>query len=225
MKKLGIIGGMGSMATVDLMKKIVSFTPADIDQDHIPMIIDNNTQIPARIEAIIGKGVSPVPALVRSAIQLECMGADVLMMACNTVHYFYEEVVQYVRIPMLNMINETAKEVKRLGLKKVGLLATHGTYVSKLYDNALEQFGVSLSIPDDAGVKHIADLIAQVKRGQTIEIPDQIYSMIDDMEKQGAQVFILGCTELPIAFAGWQNTKFLDPSEILARKAIEFALG
>src|SRR5690554_1747344 len=103
MKSIGIIGGMGPLATCDLFGKIINNTNARIDQDHIHVYIDNNTEIPDRTAAILYGGKSPVAQLVRSAIKLESMGADALIMPCNTAHYFYDEVIKYVNIPMIHM--------------------------------------------------------------------------------------------------------------------------
>ena len=112
MKSVGIIGGMGALATCDLFNKIISNTSASKDQEHIHVYIDNNTEIPDRTAAVLHGGESPVPQLVSSAIKLELIGADVLIMPCNTAHYFYDEFIKYVNIPMIQMPKETAKEIK-----------------------------------------------------------------------------------------------------------------
>ena len=105
---IGIIGGMGPLATCDLMQKIIEYTDADTDQEHVRICVDCNTNIPDRTTAILHGGKSPVPELVKSAKRLEAMGAQVLIMSCNTAHYFYDDMIPYSETPFLNMINETA---------------------------------------------------------------------------------------------------------------------
>jgi len=124
---IGIIGGMGPLATADLFRKIICMTKAASDQEHIHIVIDNNTEIPDRTRAILYGGATPLPALARSALKLEVMGADLLLMACNTAHYFYDQMQPFIHVPMLHMPEETAFEVQRRGLTCVGLLATDGT--------------------------------------------------------------------------------------------------
>ena len=123
-KTIGIVGGMGPLATSDLFRKIVEITDAASDQEHVRVCIDNNTEIPDRTAAILKGGEDPVPEMVKSAVRLQGMGADVLIMPCNTAHYFYDRLTPFVDTPFLNMIEETAKEIKRRGIKKAGLLAT-----------------------------------------------------------------------------------------------------
>ena len=102
---IGIIGGMGPLATCDLMQKIIEYTDADTDQEHVRICVDCNTNIPDRTAAILQGGKNPVPELVKSAKRLEAMGAQVLVMSCNTAHYFYEDMIPYLETPFLNMIN------------------------------------------------------------------------------------------------------------------------
>ena len=110
-------------------------TEAYCDNDHIPIIIDNNTLIPDRTSHIMGRGESPVRELVKSALRLEAMGADVIIIACNTAHYYYNDIVKHVSIPVINMIEETAREVlkNKPYVKKAGLIATEGTYNTGIY--------------------------------------------------------------------------------------------
>ena len=132
-KTIGILGGMGAMATVDLFHKIVEMTYSQSDSGHLHIIVDNNTLIPDRTQAILHNGPSPLPQMVRSAISLERSGADILIMGCNTAHYYYRDICRFVCVPFLNMIKETAKDVRRRTYNRVGLLATDGTIESGVY--------------------------------------------------------------------------------------------
>lgn len=114
---------MGPLATCNLFRKIIDITDAASDQEHIRVCIDNNTEIPDRTAAIIAGGKDPVEQMSRSAKGLQAMGADVLIMPCNTAHFFHSRVAETVDVPLLNMLEETAKYAKQKGITRVGLLA------------------------------------------------------------------------------------------------------
>lgn len=224
MKTIGILGGMGPLATVDIFKKIINLTEANSDNEHIEIIVDNNTRIPDRTNYIINNGENPTSYLIKSAIRLEMMGADVIIMPCNTAHYFYDEVVKYIDIPFLNMIVETAKETKKLYYgKKVGLLATAGTYNSGIYDKVFSEYGLELIKPDSDKMKYVMDLIYGIKSGRSDMDLTNFYTVLQDLKEQDVEAFILGCTELPIAFEMFNiNEKYIDPTEILASSSIKY---
>ena len=113
MKTIGIVGGMGPLAAARLFQRIVVLTKANCDNEHIPMIIDNNTRIPDRTKHILFNGENPAVEMVKSASRLEQMGADAIIIACNTAHYHYDEIVNSVKIPVINMIRETAEYIKK----------------------------------------------------------------------------------------------------------------
>ena len=103
-KIVGILGGMGPEATVDLMQRIIRLTRAVDDIDHIRCIVDNNPKVPSRIKAIIeGDGEDPGPCMADMANRLETWGADFLVIACNTAHFYYNAVQDAVDIPVINL--------------------------------------------------------------------------------------------------------------------------
>ena len=224
-KTIGIIGGMGPLATVDLFGKIVANTTAANDREHIPVVIDNNTRIPDRTAGILHNGESPIREMVRSAVKLESMGADFLIMPCNTAHFFYNDIVKFVNIPMINMLEETAKAIKEMGIGKVGLLATNGTIESGVYATAFEKFNVEFVTPNEEHQKAVMDLIYNgVKAGNfSIDI-SAFRNTINYLVSEGVEYVVLGCTELPIAFEKWEfNVKSIDPTLVLAKSAIKYA--
>lgn len=226
MKTIGIIGGMGPMATADLLMKITRLTEAKTDQEHIHVLIDSNTAIPDRTAAILSGGESPVPEMVRAALRLEAMGADALVMACNTAHYFIEDVKKFTRLPIIHMVEETALEAKRRGFGCVGLLATEGTCRTGIYDRAFTGQGVRMVKPSDVLERHIMDLIYKgVKAGADKYPLEAVHTVLTALKDQGAEAFILGCTELPLAFDLYKigGAVTIDPTEVLARRAIAFA--
>ena len=132
-KIIGIIGGMGPLATADLFEKIIVHTKAACDQDHLRVIIDSNTNIPDRTAAILHGGADPVPELTASARGLERMGAELLVMPCNTAHNFYDAVQGAVSIPVLHMVRLTAQALRERDVKRAGLLDRGDRYLSALF--------------------------------------------------------------------------------------------
>lgn len=224
MKTIGIIGGMGSLATVDLFRKIVTLTQASSDNEHIHVYIDSNTDIPDRTKAILHGGLSPVPEMVKSAKKLQSIGADCILISCNTAHYYFDDVAKAVDIPVLNMLNETAKYVKGKGIGTVGLLATDGTCETGIYDKAFKQYGINFVKPSKENQKHVMDVIYKGVKAGKMDFPlDGFYKTLLDLKEAGAQCFALGCTELPLAFEIYhihENT--VDPTEVLTISAIHF---
>ena len=229
LKTIGIMGGMGPAATVDLMSRIISMTDASADQEHIPMIVDSNTRIPDRTEAILGRGESPVPEMLASAKRLEAAGADFIVVACHAAHYYLPEIRKQIGIPVIDMPEEVAKLLKMKGVNKAAVLATDGTVRSGLYGAALERFGIQAVYPDDDQQKTVMSLVYEcVKKGYTdpADFPrEEITGIIGDLSSQGAEVLLLASTELPIAFSimGLRSSAFIDPTVVLAKSAIRTA--
>lgn len=226
-KTIGIIGGMGPLATCDLFRKIIDVTDAGCDQEHIRVCIDNNTEIPDRTAAILHGGADPVEQMVLSAKGLCAMGADVLIMPCNTAHYFYERVSEAVSIPFLHMIEETAAAIKAKGIRRVGLLATDGTVQSGVYAKAFEKAGISMMVPSAQGQKAVMGLIYEgVKAGNYRYNLDDFYAAMDALLDSGAETLVLGCTELPVAFDMFGIERpHIDPTKVLAAAAVKFVGG
>ncbi len=223
-KVLGVIGGVGPMATVDFYKKVVELTDASCDQEHIHVLIDGYSQIPDRTASILAGDERPLPYLIDSARRLEAAGADLLVVACNAAHYFFEKLEAACSIPVLNMIELTAREAARQGYRCAGLLAVDGTVRSGVYDRAFRAEGLELIHPDEDGQRLVMHLIYdEIKAGRPAR-PEALSPTLDDMAERGAACFILGCTELPLVFSACRERVFLDPSSILAREAIR-ALG
>lgn len=226
MKTIGVIGGMGPLAAARLFQRIVILTKANCDNEHIPLIIDNNTCIPDRTKHILGNGDSPVDEMVKSAMRLENMGAEAIIIACNTAHYHYDSIVEAVKIPVINMIEETAKYIQKNfpDVKCAGLLATEGTCKAGIYSKVFERFGLGLIMPEPEEQQHIMDLIYDVKSyGEDIN-PENTRKVVANLEKRGAQVMILGCTELPIVFSKFDiYDRYVDSLDVLAMSAITFA--
>ena len=226
-KIIGIIGGMGPLATADLFEKITLHTRAQRDQDHLRILIDSNTNIPDRTAALLHGGQDPTPQLTASAALLERMGAQVLIMPCNTAHNYYDAVAGAVHIPVLHMIRLTAQALQTRGVAAAGLLATDGTVQTGIYQRTFGGTGIDLLTPEPEGQRAIMDMIYQgVKAGDLRYDASAARRAMDSLLRQGAQTLILGCTELPLAAKLYQlDYPFTDPTLELALGAIRFAGG
>ena len=226
-KTIGILGGMGPLATAELMKSITLLTDAKNDNEHLRVLADSNTNIPDRTQAILYGGADPRPQMIASANLLLNAGADFLVMPCNTAHYFLRDIAAHVAIPFISMIEETVREVVRLGVKTVGILSTSATAQSGVYRTGFEAQGITCLVPDEDEQQCVTDVIySGVKAGNFSLDVTGLRHLTDRLAKDGAEVLILGCTELPIAFEVWNLPgKTLDPAQILAMRAIEFAGG
>lgn len=226
-KIIGILGGMGPEATIDLFYKIIKFTPAEKDQEHLRIIIDNNPKIPDRTAAILGKGEDPLPALQETAQNLEKAGADFIVIPCNTAHYFLSSIQESVNIPVLNMIEETAKETKKRipQIKKVGLLASIGVYKSEIYHQHFKKFNIEVISPEEKDKEEIMKVIYAVKAGDlSDEIKKNILKITQKLIDKGAEAIIAGCTEIPLILKeGDVSVPLIDPTQILARIAVQKA--
>jgi aspartate racemase len=226
MKTIGIIGGMGPLATADLYTKIINFTVAEKDQDHMHVMIDSNPKIPDRTEYILHGGESPLPEIVKSIRRLEAAGSEFLIMPCNTAHHIIKEIEATTKIPFINMMEETVKIVaQEYPGQKVGLLATDGTAKSGAYHKYFEPLDIEVVIPQKHQ-KDVMDYIYQgIKTGDLEKDISGVKMAVEEMEAMGATIFILGCTELSAVSEKIRQIEktFLDPLEILAVRSIQEA--
>ncbi len=224
---LGILGGMGPLATCEFFKKIIELTPAEKDQDHLHIIIDNNTNIPDRTEYILGKGKDPRIELIRSAIKLESMGADYIAIPCNTAHYFYDDIIKYTKAKILNMICETVNFLKTNNSenKNYLLLATEGTYQAKIYDKAFKSSGLNILTPSDKDKKIIMQWIYGIKSSNFNVTLKEFESLVNKYMVDEQIPIIVGCTELSFLFEKIKtNKQYFDPLTILAKRCVDLAL-
>lgn len=226
-KSIGILGGMGPMATADLFQKIVALTKADSDNDHIRIYIDNNPQIPDRTTAILKGGKDPVPQMLDALRHLEACGADCIVMPCNTAHYFLDRLQPETKIPFISILESTAKACAAAHPGKTAcILATTGTLCTGIYEKALSQEGVACLLPGDRHREILMDGIYRIKAGERLTDPAPFQGMLEDLQAAGADYFILGCTELPLAVEQLSlSGSFIDPTLELAKAAIRFCGG
>ena len=223
-KTIGILGGMGPLATVDLFRKITVHTDAKSDQEHPRVVIDSNTDIADRTEALLHGGADPTPEMIKSAQHLERIGADVLIMPCNTAHCFYDAVAASVHIPMLHMIALTCDALRERGVKRAGLLATDGTVQTGIYRRTFAGSGVELLEPVGSDQRAVMDVIYNgVKAGDLAHDVGPFRAACESLLAAGAQALVLGCTELPLAFSLYHlDYPAVDPTLELALGALRF---
>jgi aspartate racemase len=226
---IGILGGMGPEATADFYREIIRLTPAKTDQDHIPVVIYADPRVPERTHAILHGGEDPVPCLIRGAVALEKAGAGILAIPCNTAHYFLSRIGPKVNIPILNMIEETYQCIRaRTGdIHRVGLLATIGTIRSGVYGELFARHDVEVAVPEASDQERLQQAIFQVKAGNYDRARQDIFEAIGSvLVAAGAQVVILGCTEIPLGFdISRVEYPVVNATRVLAQAAVDWALG
>jgi aspartate racemase len=235
--KLGVVGGVGPAATVDFLEKFVRHTPAQRDQDHIKVMVEQNPQIPDRTDYLLGKGVDPTLALYATCRKLQAGEADLIAIPCNTAHAFVDRIQPHLDIPILNMLTVTVGHIRELfpTLRMVGLLATSGTLASGIYRQSLEAQGLEEITPPPGMQHRVMNAIygpegvkAGFIAGQCME---DLSAAVDDLAARGARVIILGCTELPLVYSSGEGRSrsghpvlFVDPTEILAIRCVARAM-
>jgi aspartate racemase len=223
-KTVGVIGGMGPAATADFFRRLVALTEAPRDQDHLHVVIDSDPAIPDRTLALVGDGPSPVPHLICIARRLEAMGADLLVMPCNTAHAFAGDVARAVTIPLVGWVAEAVAHVAARTPQPTiaGILATTGTIASGVYQDALEAAGVAAVVPSDREQAAVMAAIYGLKGGDAAQ--PAVARAASLLVARGAEVLMLACTELPeLNLEG--DVPVVDPADVVARRVVALAGG
>lgn len=236
--KVGVVGGVGPAATVDFLDKIVRNTPAQRDQDHIRLLVEQNPQIPDRTENLIGDGADPTISLYATCKRLEDGDADIIAIPCNTAHAFVERIQPYLGIPIVNMLTETVRYLRESwpAQREIGILATAGTIASGVYEKALESQGFRQVVPGPALQARVMEAIfgkVGVKAGFTTgRCREDIVGAVEGLIAEGIEIIVLGCTELPLLlpqseFVGRNGARvqLIDPTDVLARRCIAYAMA
>jgi aspartate racemase len=229
-KTIGILGGMGPLATVDLFQKIVMNTPVQVDQDHLKILIYNNPKIPPRVLGANQPEISPLSELMKSSTLLQQAGADFIIMPCHTAHIWFNDIKKAISIPFYSMVENTVQNVcckyNDLENKKVLLLATETTVNFKLYQQAFENTAYQIIVPNHREQEIINQTIKNVKRGNmTKESVSKLNEIINAYNQKGVFMLLGCCTEIPIMFPHFNaEMEMIDPTLLLAKMAIKKAL-
>ncbi|MDF2462477.1 MAG: aspartate racemase [Ramlibacter sp.] len=227
-KIVGILGGMGPQATLDLMAKVIRATPAQSEKDHLRMLVDCNPKVPDRVAAILAGGPDSAPALVEMAMGLVGQGADLLAIACNTAHHFHAAIQAAVPVPVLDMIALTARRVAELDppVRTVGLLATEGTIEIKLYHRHFEARGIEVITPRELEMRSFMSIVYGVKTGHDGPVARAgMAALAQSLMDRGAEAVIAGCTEVPLVISAGPTMPMIDPTQVLAESIVQSVLG
>jgi aspartate racemase len=247
-KVIGIVGGLGPFAHIDLERKLLrasqDLTGATRDQDYPEWIVSSIPSTPDRTTAFLNNANDPVPFLVRSLQRLMDAGADFAIVPCNTAHLYLEDARALANIPVVDMIDLVARHIEQVnGNSTVGILATTGTVQSSLYHNALKKHALTPVTPLDL---HDGDAIQRdnvmaaiygpyedgrhvdggIKSGELNQAKELLKHASERMiEDLGAKSIVAGCTEIPLALSSTevQGVPLVDPADLLAREAIRLA--
>ena len=223
-KILGIIGGMGPLATQLFYRQIIDMTDAHCDQEHLNMMILNHASMPDRTSAILkGDTADLEMRLIADAKHLEANGACAIAMPCNTSHYFAEKIQAAIGIPFVNMIKETVKVIadNPRQMKKVGILATTGTIKTGLYQKEFEKVGIQAIAPSEEGQAEVMRIIYDgIKEGGPIDY-NRFLDIENELASKGCQAAILACTELSVFKEQFRLPPYyVDAMEVLSAAAI-----
>ncbi len=199
---IGVLGGMGPLATLDFFSKVLAATPAKRDADHVPMLIQTDPRIPARPAAILSGGLSPLPELLAGRDRLVAAGATALVMPCNTAHYWYADLLDGCPVPFLSIVDASLNELSLLADagSTIGIIATRATLAAKIFDPALIRLGYTVMLPEDTVTDTlILPGIELVKLGNPLRGGHLIEQSVQALLDQGARAVILACTETPLA--------------------------
>jgi aspartate racemase len=225
---LGVLGGMGPLATVDFLHKLIEECPGSRDQDHVPVLTWSVPQIPDRQRALAGTGESPLPALQAGVRMLEAAGVTRIAMPCSTAHHWFDELQALTTLPFFHIADAS---VDRLGARHrpVGILATRGTTHTGLYQRRLAARGIEplLSTQDEIDILFTPGCYA-VKRGELEQGGRLLEAAARRLLDRGATQLLLACTEVPIALASIGSPLLaisVDTNRALARACVDYWLG
>ena len=230
-KVLGVLGGMGPLASAQFMLRLTLLTPAERDQDHVPAVLWSDPRVPDRTHGKLSGGADPLPWLLRGVRGLRAAGCGAIAVPCNTAHGWYEEMAAE-GLPVLHIVEAAADDLARVlppgGV--VGVMGTAATLAMRLYQGRLERRGWRCIQPSEEEMQdQVSPAIAQVKANRVAEAYAPLAAVVQSLAARGAGAVVLGCTEIPLGIqAGpWQTlgVPVVDSIDALARASIAWARG
>ncbi|MBI3588811.1 MAG: amino acid racemase [Candidatus Liptonbacteria bacterium] len=225
MKTVGIIGGLGPETTSEFYLDLV-FSCAKKDKTVRPPIIISSVPLPYQIEEDLilrSEGMERyIPYLTAEAQRLEKAGADFIVMPCNSLHVFIKKIRDSVSIPVLSIVEETVKFLKRENMNKVGIISTSATIKNKLYENAFAENGIRYVVPNELQQARMGKFILNLVVGQQKNRDrEELINIINDFGNKGLDCVILACTDLQLLIPSHQNLKIFDTMKIFADATVE----
>jgi aspartate racemase len=228
-RRVGVLGGMGPLATQAFYGELIRATEAESDQDHIPVVVDADPSISDRTAFLLGAGADPRPAIMAAARRLELAGAELLVMPCNTAHAFEDELRQTIAVPLVPWVDTVSDAIAGHGSAPVAILATTGTLRAAMYQRALAQRDVATLVPGDREQEQVMSVVYGVKRGEFgVRLRQRLLEVAETMAGAGARSLLLACTELPLAVPasdGRWPVAVWDPAPLVARRVVVEAGG
>lgn len=229
-KVLGVLGGMGPLASAHFMLRLTELTPATNDQQHIPAVLWSDPRVPDRSKAKVAQGVDPLPFLLRGITGLRGAGCSAIAIPCNTAHGWYDEMLAVARCPILHIVDAAAADLRRFCITSgtIGVMGTQATLDMQLYQRRLGKLGWNCLMPTSQEMQQcVSPAIALVKANRVAEAFAPVSDVIRSLTKRGAKAVVLGCTELPLAVRSGAGeplpTTIVDTIDALARAAIDWA--
>lgn len=225
---LGVLGGMGPLATADFLGKLVMNSSARIDQEHIPVLLYGDCSTPDRTQSIMGNGPSPLPKLLEGIRFLNRSGVGAICIPCNSAHRWYDEMAAASDVPVFHIVKASAEQVRKKNpdAKTVGVLSTYGTHQMGMYRDSLRDMGFEVITPTDEEFdRFVSPGIALIKANKLSEAESVFAQASTQLMARGAQSIILGCTEIPIGMRQQcqaQPSMFVDSNDALAIVVTEF---
>jgi aspartate racemase len=212
-KVVGVMGGMGPAATVEFLRRLVEQTRAEHDQDHLHVVVDSDPRIPPRSEAILRGGEDPTQALCTMARRLEGAGAEMLVLPCNTAHYYLRAIRAAVEVPVLDMIGEAAR---RIPSGRTGLLATTATIRIGLFVQACSACGLEVLVPDEEDQRAVMEIVDAIKAGvEAGSLNDRLSGIASRLVERGAESILVGCTEISLVGCAVESVPWIDALDCL----------
>lgn len=231
-KVLGVLGGMGPLASAQFMLRLTLLTPANRDQEHIPCVLWSDPRVPDRGAARSGTGRDPLPWLMQGIEGLTKAGCGAIAIPCNTAHGWYEPMAQAAGVPILHIVDATAAELRRLGIPRgtIGVMGTSATLSMRLFQQRLGDQGWDIIEPHAEQMHRlVTPAIASIKANRVAAAFTPLAEVVNSLGAQGAQAVVLGCTEIPLGLQAGPSdalkVPLVDTIDALARSSIDWALG
>jgi aspartate racemase len=231
---IGIVGGMGSHATVSFFQQLINHSHAKKDLEYMEILIHNNTNIPDRTAGILYDGNDPLPELLRSVKTLENGGAGIIVLACITAHYFYERLEQSLTTAKIfHIVKETVDYTcsHHPNLKNVGVLATEGTLKTQLWQKEFGKRQINtLVLPDQLQIKYFNNVVygnKGIKAGyRNVGLKKTLLAGCKELINMGAEVIIGACSELPLMISKDDLlAPYIDSIHVTIEKLIDLYYG
>ena len=227
---LGVLGGMGPLASAQFMLRLTLLTPAERDQDHVPAVLWSDPRIPSRTQLTFAAAEDPLPWLLRGVAGLRRAGCGAIAIPCNTAHRWYAEMLAEAGCPILHIVDAAAADLRREGIAPgvIGVVGTAATLAMRLYQDRLGRLGWDCLVPSETEMQRlVAPAIAAVKVNRLADAYAPLGEVVQSLARRGATAVVLGCTEVPLGIqAGpWQTlgVKLIDTIDALARASIAWA--